>query len=353
MATAERTNAQKFKIAAWQEVYDSVVIVQRNYRKEFGINSNIPDAKTVKRLHFNCLEFGTVNYSGKEKAGRPKTSRSLENISAVENKVLENPKTSVRRLAANLDMSKSTVQRILKGLNLTPYKPKILHKLHEEDLADRVQFSEDFLEILNADPEILKLIMFSDEANFHINGAVNRHNCRYWSQEPPEELHETPLHSPKVVVWCAFWSGGVIGPFFFSGNVDGDSYLAMLKDYFIPEIEDYDEYDEVFFMQDGAPPHFKKDVRQFLSQKFPERVIGRGCDIPWPARSPDLTPCDFFLWGYLKQIVYSEPIQDLEHLKQRIRGACGQVTAEMRAKVLLNFRNRLEKVIENAGGHIE
>ncbi|KAF2367907.1 hypothetical protein FHG87_001352, partial [Trinorchestia longiramus] len=42
-------------------------------------------------------------------------------------------------------------------------------------------------------------------------------------------------------------------------------------------------------------------------------------DVEWPPRSPDLTPCDFFLWGYLKNKVYFSPPQDLEELQNRIR----------------------------------
>jgi len=41
-------------------------------------------------------------------------------------------------------------------------------------------------------------------------------------------------------------------------------------------------------------------------------------DIEWPPRSPDLTPLDFFLWGYLKQKVFSTPPQDLPTLRRRI-----------------------------------
>ena len=37
-----------------------------------------------------------------------------------------------------------------------------------------------------------------------------------------------------------------------------------------------------------------------------------------PPRSPDLTPCDYFLWGHLKSKVYLTPPQDVEELRERI-----------------------------------
>ena len=63
----------------------------------------------------------------------------------------------------------------------------------------------------------------------------------------------------------------------------------------------------ILFMQDRAPPHWSTIVRDWLNEKLPNRWIGRGADTDlntkWPPRSPDLTPCDFFLWGYIKSKV--------------------------------------------------
>jgi hypothetical protein len=59
------------------------------------------------------------------------------------------------------------------------------------------------------------------------------------------------------------------------------------------------------------------------------RWIGRGALIAWPPRSPDLTPLDFFFWGYVKNIVYQVKINDLQHLKGRIRDAVATVTPNM------------------------
>ena len=42
-----------------------------------------------------------------------------------------------------------------------------------------------------------------------------------------------------------------------------------------------------------------------------------GHDVEWPPRSPDSTPCDFFLWGHLKNEVYKTPPTDLQELRDR------------------------------------
>jgi len=48
-----------------------------------------------------------------------------------------------------------------------------------------------------------------------------------------------------------------------------------------------------------------------LNERFPDAWIGRGGPIPWPPPSPDLSPLDFFLWGYFKNLVYAEKIRNI------------------------------------------
>ena len=74
-------------------------------------------------------------------------------------------------------------------------------------------------------------------------------------------------------------------------------------------------------MQDGAPPHFSCFVTDVLNERFPDAWIGRGGPIPWPPQSPDLSPLDFSLWGYIKNIVYAENIRNIQHLQERITSA--------------------------------
>ena len=92
----------------------------------------------------------------------------------------------------------------------------------------------------------------------------------------------------------------------------GFVYLDVLEQYVFPQIETFERetVSRVIFMQDGAPPHFSCFVTDVLNDRFPDACIGRGGRTPWPPRSPDLSPLDFFLWGYIKNIVYAENIRN-------------------------------------------
>ncbi|CAL1291506.1 unnamed protein product [Larinioides sclopetarius] len=106
-------------------------------------------------------------------------------------------------------------------------------------------------------------------------------------------------------------------------------------------------------VSDGAPPHFSLSVRKALNGKYPDSWIGRDGPIPWPARSPDLTPLDFFFWGYIKNIVHSERIADISHLKRRIIAAIETVTPDMLFKTWKEIDYRLDVCRATNGAHIE
>ena len=91
--------------------------------------------------------------------------------------------------------------------------------------------------------------------------------------------------------------------------------------------------------------------RAFIVEEFIKNGGLRG-DIRWPPCSPDLTPCDFFLWGYLKAKVYEQRPQTLEALKEAIRQEVAAITPEMILKFMDNYRERLHQCINIQGRHL-
>jgi hypothetical protein len=86
---------------------------------------------------------------------------------------------------------------------------------------------------------------------------------------------------------------------------------------------------------------------------FPNHVISRYGDITWPARSPDLSACDFFLWGYLKSQVFKatapHTVQELNHgIQQEVK----RIPVEMLQRVMGDIRKRLTECLERNGGHL-
>ena len=103
-------------------------------------------------------------------------------------------------------------------------------------------------------------------------------------------------------------------------------------------------------MQDGAPAHRARDVRNYLNNVFGRQWIGLGSQTQeWPPRSPDLTLLDFFLWGYVKEKVYKTEPTTIENMQQRIRNVFRSITPTVLNRVRNNFQNRLRLCIQQGG----
>ena len=92
-----------------------------------------------------------------------------------------------------------------------------------------------------------------------------------------------------------------MGPLILRDSVNAERYLIMLREKIWPVVSTWVNVEDFIFMQDVAPPHFATVVRELLNSRFPGRWM---CG--------DITPCDFFLWGWLKEQVYSTKPTTLE-----------------------------------------
>lgn len=334
----------------WYAESKSYITAQRKFRLTYGKHEKAPSNASINKW-FN--KFHTTGSVEAYKIDRT----PIVNHAAVIDHFQDNPKTSLRRAANTINISHMSVHRILKKYKYHPYKLKIVQQLNANDFAARITFAEEMLSKIEDSNDYLRHLMFSDEAHFHLHGGVNRHNCRYWTTVNPHWYSEKPLHSPRTTVWAAIWHGGVIGPFFFDDNVNGENYLALLQTYFWPAFTMLPHPNRMTFMQDGAPPHWARRVRNWLNEKLPTKWMGRGTEedsnITWPPRSPDLTPCDFFLWGFIKSRVYQTDPININELKERIRRAFTEVTPEMLENTFNSFETRLNIVIQNEGRQTE
>lgn len=284
-------------------------------------HTNPPTKRNIFKIVKKFEATGSVHDI--PKSSRPTSVTTLENMERVATLLVENPRTSSRRGNLMLDVSHSSYRRLVKKLKFKVYTPRLTHALMEDDPDRRLQFCELMLnEFHNNDQEIFSGIVFSDEAQFKLNGLVNRHNSVYYDTINPHISYEKQMNQPGVLVWAGLSSFGLFGPYFFEKTENGQSYLEMLKNYFIPGLKlvhgDRLHNSEIYFQHDGAPAHYAQAVRNYLDEEFEHRVIGRRGCIEWPPRSPDLTPLDFFLWGYVKDKVYSRTSRNLEELKSKI-----------------------------------
>lgn len=180
-------------------------------------------------------------------------------------------------------------------------------------------------------------IIFREEAHFHLDGFDSKQNCRICTNENPHAIHERPI------VWCGLLAGDVIGLFFFVNEfgqaltVKGVLYHIMISNYLLNQLDDMD-----LEVMDSVIHHKERETIDSLRQRFIGRMISRNADINWPPRTYDLTPCDFFLWGFLKFKVYANKPQTIPELKTEIQ----RVIAEIGSNDLKEAFENLFKIIK-------
>ncbi|GFS57900.1 DUF4817 domain-containing protein [Trichonephila clavipes] len=167
--------------------------------------------------------------------------------------------------------------------------------IHQNDHQARRRFVEWAQNEIAVVPDFHKRILFSDEAHFWLKGYVNKQNCRIWSEANPQEL---------------------------------------------------------WFQQDGATCHTARATIDLLKDTFGDRLISRFGPVNWPLRSCDLTPLDYFLWGYVKSLVYEDKPRTLAHLEDNIRRVIADIRPQMLEKVIENWTSRLDYIRASRGSHL-
>ncbi|GFX43122.1 hypothetical protein TNCV_2711661 [Trichonephila clavipes] len=156
----------------------------------------------------------------------------------------------------------------------------------------------------------------------------------------------------------------------------------MITNFFIPELNNHD-VQELWFQQDGAtchtargkwhvnygvpvperdnnsagtatelvcgPDHTARATIDLLKDTFGDRLISRFGPVNWPPRSCDLTPLDYFLWGYVKSLVYADKPQTLDHLEDNIRRVIADIRPQMLEKVIENWTSKLDYIRASRG----
>ena len=227
--------------------------------------------------------------------------------------------------------------RILRNdLGLHPYKINLTQELKPLDDQKRRMFVHWADQQLENNSDFDRKVIFSDEAHFWLNGFGNKQNMRQ-TDSNPHVLHESSLHAEKITVWCDLCAGGVIGPYFFRDDrhvtVSGNCYISMI--YFWPQLDDM-ELEDMWFQQDGATSHTAN-----VTIYFGERVISRNGPVSWSPRSCDLTPLDYFLWGYVKSMVWANKPTRIDKLRTNVERELAAVSADLCLKIVKKWVQRL------------
>ena len=244
--------------------------------------------------------------------------------------------------ACDLQVNISTICRYLKYAKLyrSPAKRKIL--LSEANRVKRLNFSK---LMLQKDDDYLSRIMWTDETKVQ---AYPNGECVFYRAFPVElggKEFVTPMkqNGGGGVMFWGCMTRRAWGPLrVFEGTINGETYLQLLKDVVLPEIEASTV--PIVFQQDNAPAHKKASVIAFLAQQNFETL-------EWPPQSPDLSPIEW-VWNQIKMKMKSMKPRPRTPATMRnaILDIWDNLDDTVREKTIDTFRKRLRQCIERDGG---
>lgn len=266
------------------------------------------------------------------------------------------PTNSIRQLSRESGISFTNIQRILKKHKYSPYKFQPVHTLEDGDARRRLEFCVWFIRKCTEDRSFSRQVLWSDETNFSNRGMYNKKNDHYWSTENPLLVQQrNPQRRFSINIWCGLIGSTIVGPYFYHGTLTGQRYIEFL----IPLLEEFlDNVDletrpNIYFQQDGAPAHNYRAVPALLQTLFGDRWIATHGSVRFPPRSPDITPLDFYFWGYVKNEAYKARYNTENDLQNAIRNIINSIDGRVVFNATRSVLKRAQKCVEIGGDVFE
>jgi len=196
MVYRDLSNKEIASVVAFAITYDCEK-ARRMFSEKF--DKEPPPARTLlhwKNRYLETLSVGPRERKGDHSRRRVSDVKRTEVIAAFE----DDPSTSQRKvIAQEVGLAQSSVHKVLKEEGIKHWKHTIVQELKIDDIPTRLQFCRLMIERHTQDPSFIFDINFSDEATFHLNGSVNRHNCFVYARTNPHLTDEKPMRSPSIV----------------------------------------------------------------------------------------------------------------------------------------------------------
>lgn len=308
--------------------------------------------RVVKK--FEEQEEEEVTPKRKKHDQRSDIKRTSEFLEKLEEKIEENPGLNITSLAKEMRVSYRVMWlAVHEDLRYKSYRLKIRQLLTAKMIQKRLERSGKLMNKLKRSP---KIKFFSDEKKFIVDQSINRQNDRWLAYEPEDVpiVMKTKNPSSVMVLGVISSKGDVMPPHFFGPKetITKEVYLKVLEEVIVPWMEQVSAGEPYVFQQNGAPAHTSNLVQNWLMAKL-VRPAGFWSKELWPPSSPDLNPCDYFLWGVLERRVNITSHPNLTSLKTSIRENLATLDRDMVAGACKRFRGRLESVIAAGGSYFE
>lgn len=325
---------------------DNLEETKRKLNVAYG--SECPHRNTISRWYHYFKQGGTET-ARQQNGGRPENVVNPRLLKAITDCLVENPKTSLSLLSAELGESKGYLQHIINTRLefkkvLAKWVPKLLSS---EQKQKRVDDAQSILDEYGAEWDfLLDNLLTVDETWIYYEPPQTRRSASEWQlpgQSPPEV--ERVKMTPKKIMATVFWNkdGIVHIDYLKSGNSINKEYYVKLLDIVNAKIPARKRR-KVQFLQDNCPSHKAK-----ISL---ERIAQLGWTLlKHPPYSPDLAPSDYYLFRNLKNDILKNKFTHAEDVETQISDYFASKSSAWYFRGFDMFKTQLTNVILNKGSY--
>ena len=303
--------------------------------------------------------------------GGKRTVRTEGKVRSVREFVERNPSSKVSpvtKICKKSKLPRGTASRILRAdVNTKSIRKVKSTRLSVKHRESRAAFAKAYIAAVDSGKLDADAVFFSDEKLFaggvassnphddRIRVSINAKKSKMRADDIVTET-DGKWGATRIMCSMAMAKIGLTLPYFVpkGTKINGENYLEHLESNILPSIAAIarkNGKEKTFsFQQDGASSHKIEPVLRAI-----EKNAGRPFGLEWPARSPDLTPCDFSLWGEMQQEIDSmekAPTSEQE-VRTAVMLAAESIDKDMLCRAVDHVYTRCQKCIEHNGARFE
>lgn len=295
-----------------------------------GLQNHCPSIQTVRKW-VSAIRDGREDMDDEQRPGRPECSTDEGHIQAVSDMLEEDRRIGCRRIADMLNISVSTAHRIVHD---KLHRRKIVAKWVPHELTEQQRHTR-------VDTCISHLRRYRREGRRFLNRIITADETWVYGWEPqlkkataewlssgekrPQQVRKSQFQL-KVLHVVFMDSQGILldYPVAQGRTLTGELYAEIVRDKLRPAIrrKRAELLDSgVILLHDNARPHLTHHVTDLLDS-WQWEVLQH------PPYSPDLSPCDYFLFSRMKKPLRGVKYQDVDAINVAVRNSLRSLTEE-------------------------
>jgi transposase len=346
----ERNIEQRYAIKFCVKLKKSATETFENLTEAYG------DATLSRNMVFRwhkAFTEGRENVEDEPRSGRPILSTNDQNVEVVRAVMAKDRRLSVRMIAEETGLDKNAVHRILTNVL---HMRKICAKLVPKDLSvegkeNRLEICQDLLRRLVIEPNFLDKVITGDESwMFEYDPETKRQSEEWHTTNSPRPKKARMSRSRvKTMIVVFFDSRGIVHKEFVPpGQTVNQAFYKDVLERLRKRVQRVrrDIADDWVLHHDNAPAHTALSIREFLAKKnIPT--------LPQPPYSPDLAPCDFYLFPKLKSKLKGHHYGTVENIKKIVTDELSTLTENDFQYCYDQWKKRWNHCVTSQGSYFE